>query len=177
MPQGLLVVDVQNDVMDVCAHADEVVGCIAVLVERARVAGTPVVWVRHHDSGLVEGSDGWRIVPELVPAADEPIVDKEWGDAFADTDLAESLSAAGVTEIVLCGAQTDYCIRSTLHGALVRGYPVTLVEDAHTTEDDAYRGEPVAADSLIADLNRIASFARWPGAFSRALAAEAVVFD
>ncbi|WOF23735.1 cysteine hydrolase family protein [Microbacterium betulae] len=175
MAQGLLVVDVQNDVMDVCAHAEDVVARIVSLVDRARSAGTPVVWVRHHDDGLVEGSDGWRIVPELVPAADEPIVDKQWGDSFADTDLVQRLTAQGITELVLCGAQTDYCIRSTLHGALVRGYPVTLVEDAHTTEDDEYRGEPVTADGLVDDLNRIASIARWPGAASRVVPAAEVV--
>ena len=36
---------------------------------------------------------------------------------------------------MVTGAQTDACIRSTLHGAIIRGYDATLVADAHTTED------------------------------------------
>jgi len=42
--------------------------------------------------------------------------------------------------LVVAGAQTDACIRSTLHGALVGGYDATLVSDAHTTEDQTAPG-------------------------------------
>ncbi|MCU1359018.1 MAG: cysteine hydrolase, partial [Ilumatobacteraceae bacterium] len=44
--------------------------------------------------------------------------------------------------LVVVGAQTDQCIRSTLHGAFARGYDATLVSDAHTTEDLSQWGAP-----------------------------------
>jgi nicotinamidase-related amidase len=52
------------------------------------------------------------------------------------------LSDLGVGRLVVVGAQTDMCVRSTLHGAFVRGYDATLVSDAHTTEDLTEWGAP-----------------------------------
>jgi hypothetical protein len=40
----------------------------------------------------------------------------------------------GATHVVLAGAATNWCIRATAYGALERGYDLTLVKDAHTTE-------------------------------------------
>ena len=45
------------------------------------------------------------------------------------------LSELEVGRLVVVGAQTDACIRSTLHGAFVRGHDTALVSDGHTTED------------------------------------------
>ena len=159
---ALLVVDVQNDVMDASIRRDEVVGNVATLVDRARDAGAPVIWVRHHDEGLVQGSDGWQIVAELRPAANEPVVEKEYGDAFADTDLADRLAERGVERLVLCGAQSDMCIRSTFYGGIYRGYPVTLVGDAHTTEDMREWGVSFSPDDAIAVVNNHAGSTRLP---------------
>ena len=55
---------------------------------------------------------------------------KTFPDSFEDTDLEEVLAKAGVGRLVVAGAQTDECIRSTIHGAFARGYDVTLVGDA-----------------------------------------------
>ena len=53
---------------------------------------------------------------------------------------------------MVAGAQTDECIRSTIHGAFTRGYDVTLVKDAHTTEDLTDYGAPPPAQ-VIAHTN------------------------
>ena len=103
----------------------------------------PVVWVQHNDeNGLPQGSDDWQIVPELQPGDTEPRVDKSYADSFEATTLETVLSEFGVGRLLVAGAQTDECIRSTLHGALVRGYDTTLVSDAHTTEDLTQWGAP-----------------------------------
>lgn len=160
---GLLVVDVQNDVMEPSIKRDEVVANIASLVDRARATGAPVVWVRHHEAeGLVKGTPGWEIVPELTPADDEPIVEKTFGDSFADTDLAAVLEARGVDALVLCGAQTDACVRSTFYGGIYRGYPMTLVTDAHTTEDMRQWGMEFSPEQSIAVLNAQAAYTVLP---------------
>ena len=163
MTTALLVVDVQNDVMNASIRRDETVANIAALVERARSTAVPVVWVRHHaEEELVLGTDGWQIVPELVPADGEPIVEKTFGDSFAETELGEVLSGKGVDSLVLCGAQTDACIRSTFYGALYRGFPVTLVADAHTTEDMRPWGMEFSPEQSIAVLNAQAGYTRLP---------------
>ena len=96
-----------------------------------------MIWVQHSDDQLLEGSDGWQYVDELKRDDAEPLVHKHYGDSFEETDLESLLAEREVGRLVVAGAQTDACIRSTLHGAFVRGYDATLVSDAHTTEDPA----------------------------------------
>jgi nicotinamidase-related amidase len=140
---ALLVVDVQNGVVGEAHDRDGVVSRIGTLVERARSEQVPVVWVQHNsDDELRAGEEPWQIVPELVPADGEAVVQKRYGDSFEDTDLEAVLAAAGVGRLVVTGAETDACVRSTIHGGLTRGYDVTLVSDAHTTGDKSAWGAP-----------------------------------
>ena len=149
---ALLVIDVQNGVVAGAVRRDTVVANVGSLVEGARRERVPVVWVQHSDEHLVLGSDEWRIVPELTPDDAEPLIAKSYGDAFEDTNLERVLSDLGVGRLVVAGAQTDACVRSTLHGALARGYDATLVSDAHTTEDQTEWGAPPPAQ-VIAHTN------------------------
>jgi nicotinamidase-related amidase len=159
---ALLVVDVQNGVVEGAHDRDGVVANVGSLVEKARQEQVPVVWVQHSDDNLASGSDAWRIVPELAPADAEPLVAKSYGDAFEDTTLESVLSGLEVGRLVVAGAQTDECIRSTLHGAITRGYDATLVSDAHTTEDLSDWGAPTP-DLVIAHTNLYWSNHRAPG--------------
>jgi len=149
---ALLVVDVQNGVVAAAHRRDEVVANVAHLVERARHDRIPVVWVQHADEGLVRGSDDWHIVSELSPDDTEPRVHKGYGDAFEDTPLESVLADVRAGRLVVVGAETDACIRSTLHGALVRGYDAVLVSDAHTTNDQTEWGAP-PPEQVIAHTN------------------------
>ncbi len=159
---ALVVVDMQNGVVANAARRDEVVGNIAALVDRARDANVNVVWVQHHDEELERGSEGWEYVPELPARDGEPVVHKRHGDSFEDTDLEATLASLAVGRVVVAGAQTDACIRSTIHGAFVRGYDVTLVSDAHTTEDLSEYGAP-PPDQVIAHTNLYWRFQSGPG--------------
>ncbi len=171
---ALLVVDVQNDVVGNAWHREQVVGRIADLVDRARAARAPVVWVQHNDGEMPIDSPGWQIVDDLVPAEGEPRIDKQYGDSFADTDLESVFAAQNVAHIVLCGAQTDACITATLYGAVHRGYDVTLVEDAHTTEDTEFQGQALPANLLVNHLVRAAKYSSLPGITMTATPASAV---
>jgi nicotinamidase-related amidase len=148
----LMVIDVQKGVVADAHERDAVVANISTLVDKAREEGVPIVWVQHADTQLEKGSDDWQYVPELARQESEPLVHKTFGDSFEDTDLEEVLAKAGVGRLVVTGAQTDACIRSTIHGAFARGYDVTLVGDAHTTEDQSAWGAP-PPDQVIAHTN------------------------
>ncbi|MEU1194641.1 cysteine hydrolase family protein [Streptomyces sp. NPDC005813] len=139
---ALLVIDVQNGVMAGCHDRDGVIANIGTLTARARAEGVPVIWVQHSDDQLKKGGESWQYVPELVRHDTEPLVHKLYADSFEATGLEELLAGLGVGRLVVTGAQTDMCIRSTLHGGFVRGYDVTLVADAHTTEDLTEYGAP-----------------------------------
>jgi nicotinamidase-related amidase len=149
---ALVVIDVQAGVVAGNHARDAVVANVATLVDKARENDVPVVWVQHNDDGLAHGSDDWQLVPELKRDDTEPLIDKSYGDAFEDTKLEDVLSDLGVGRLIVAGAQTDQCVRSTLHGALARGYDATLVSDAHTTEDLSEWGAP-PPDMVIAHTN------------------------
>jgi len=172
---ALLIVDVQNGVVGGAHERDVVVANVGSLVEKARQHQVPVVWVQHSDTNLAKGSDDWQIVPELTPTTAEAHVDKSYADSFDDTNLETVLLGLGVGRLVVAGAQTDECIRSTLHGALVRGYDATLVSDAHTTEDLTEWGAP-PPDLVIAHTNLYWSNHRAPGRTAGTVATEDVDF-
>jgi nicotinamidase-related amidase len=159
---ALMVIDVQQGVVTGAYHRDEVVANIGALVEKARAEQVPVVWVQHSGAELTRGSDAWRYVPELVRADSEPLVHKTYGDSFAGTDLQQVLGAAGIGHLVVTGAESDACIRSTIHGAFVRGYDVTLVGDAHTAGDKSAWGAP-PVDQVIAHTNLYWQYETAPG--------------
>jgi len=159
---ALLVVDVQNCVVEGAHERDSVVANVDSLVDQARRANVPVLWVQHSDDEIIKGSDDWQIVQELKPGDSEPLVDKNYGDSFEDTNLETVLSGLRVGRLVVAGAETDACIRSTLHGAFVRGYDVTLVSDAHTTGDKTEWGAP-PPDKVIAHTNLYWTYQTAPG--------------
>jgi nicotinamidase-related amidase len=160
---ALLVVDTQNGVVAGAHQRDAVVARIGTLVDTARDQSVPVVWVQHNDDdNLARGSDDWQLVPELSRDDAEPLVDKRYPDAFEDTTLEGVLAGLGIGRVFLAGAQTDECIRSTLHGAIVRGYDAILVSDAHTTEDLTEWGAP-PPDQVIAHTNMYWKYHAAPG--------------
>ena len=172
---ALLVIDVQNGVVAGAHERDAVVANVGSLVEKTRREQVPVVWVQHADENVARGSDGWRIVPELTRGDAEPLVEKSYGDSFEGTTLETVLAGLGVGRLVVVGAQTDACVRSTLHGAFVRGYDATLVSDAHTTEDQTAWGAPPPGQ-VIAHTNLYWTYQTAPGRTAGTVATKDVEF-
>ena len=173
---ALLVVDVQNGNTTGTFNRDAVVANIVSLVDRARAADVPVVWVQHYDEQhMPQGSAAWQYVPELGFGDSEPVVHKAFGDAFEATDLEEVLAERGIGRLVVARAQTDECIRSTLHGAIARGYDATLVGDAHTTEDLSEYGAPTP-DLVVAHTNLYSDNHRAPGRTAGTVSTTEVTF-
>jgi nicotinamidase-related amidase len=159
---ALLVIDVQNGVVADSHNRDGVIANINTLVDKARSEDVPVIWVQHSSDDLPLDSESWQYVAELQRRDSEPLVHKLYGDSFEDTNLEDLLAERGVARLVVSGAQTDACIRSTLHGGFTRGYDVTLVSDAHTTEDLSQYGAPTP-DKVIAHTNLYWEYQEAPG--------------
>jgi nicotinamidase-related amidase len=160
---ALLVIDVQKSVVARAHARDAVLANIVTVIGKARAADVPVVWVQHSDDdNMPLHSDGWQLAAEVTPAAGEPVVHKRYGDSFEDTDLESVLAAGEVGHLFVSGAQSDACIRCTLHGAITRGYDTTLIADAHTTEDLTAYGAPTP-DKVIAHTNLYWQFHAAPG--------------
>jgi nicotinamidase-related amidase len=172
---ALLVIDVQVGVVAGAPRRDDVIANINTLVDKARIEDVPIIWVQHSDDGLARDSDPWQYVPELSRRDGEPLVHKNFGDSFEATDLEELLAERGIGRLIVTGAQSDGCIRSTLHGGIVRGYDVTLVSDAHTTEDLSAYGAP-APEQVIAHTNLYWQFHSAPGRTAGTVETEKVDF-
>ena len=159
---ALIVIDVQKGVVADAHQRDEVIGNISDVVDKARAADIPVIWVQHSSENLPLGSAEWQYVDELQRTESEPVVHKRYGDSFEDTELESELASRKVGRLVVTGAQTDECVRSTLHGAVTRGYDTILVGDAHTTEDLSEWGAPTP-DKVISHTNMYWSGHSAPG--------------
>lgn len=111
---------------------------IAVLLDAARKAGSPVVHVHHLGiSGGLFDPQGLRgqIMPEVAPIADEIVIDKRLPNAFAGTALHDQLQALGRLDLIVCGFMTHSSISTTVRAAKDYGYRCTVVDSACATRD------------------------------------------
>jgi hypothetical protein len=172
LPVGCAVVDVQTGVVAEAYGRDGVVANIARLVERAREARVPVVWVQHDDEHLARGSEAWQIVPELMPVHGEARVEKHYGDAFEATTLEAELAARG-------SGRSWWSVRRPINASAgrstVRGYDAVLVRDAHTTEDQTQWGAP-QPEQVIAHTNLYRTYQTAPGRVAGTVATDEVDF-
>ena len=180
---ALLVIDVQNANTANAWQREEVVDRIRQLIDKAKAADAPVLWVQHEAEPFTPGSDGWQIVDKVRPESGETVIAKHYLDSFADTTLRKELDALGVGHLVICGAATDACIRATSARALIEGYDTTLVGDAHTTDEGPWdlplpdgRTVPVGAEAMIAYTNFFVADTGYPGVTTKVVSADEVEF-
>ena len=165
----LLVVDAQNGAFAGAHGREQVIANIGVVLAKAREKNVPIVWIQHSDDEMPSGSEAWQIVSGLRIGNGDYQVEKRFSSSFEDTELDGILERLGATELVIVGAATNFCVRATAYGGLDRGYDVTLVSDAHTTESMVLRdGRMIEARDLITDLNVAMAFLRYPGRTNQA---------
>ena len=151
----LLIIDAQREYTDGLLPLPGVqaaVDALSGLLEKARTAGAPIVHVRHKGPGRAfnPSSTGFEIVAPLTPRAGETIVDKGLPNAFAGTELAKILAAAGRKNLIVGGFMTHMCVSATVRAATDNGYMSTIAADTVATRDlpDALGGETVSADAI-----------------------------
>lgn len=174
----LLVVDVQVGVVANAWQRDQVIRNVATSVGRAREAGVPVIWVQHNDQEILRGTPAWQLVPELHALPDDLRIHKSHNSAFEGTELLGKLDHLGVSRVYLAGAATNWCIRATAYGALERGFDLTLISDAHATENlDIAPGRVVEAHGIVEDLNVAMRWLDYPGRINTAAPIAEVAFE
>ena len=177
MPSALLIVDVQRALTEgaqACHDAAGVIDRINGVAARARAAAVPVVFIQHEAAGggFVPGSRSWELAPALRVAPTDLRLRKTTPDAFERTPLQALLAERGVTDVVICGMQSEFCVDTTTRRAAALGYPVALVADAHTTTDKPHLAAPAIVTHHNQTLSNILSF----GPRIRAVAAAELVF-
>jgi nicotinamidase-related amidase len=150
MTTALLIIDMQHALCSGGESAfgiDNVIEKINALSGRARAFGSPVVLIQHEeDEGSLRfGSEGWALAGGLLTAAEDIKVRKRTPNSFHQTDLHPLLQDRGVSHVVICGLQTEFCVDTTVRQALPLGYSVTLAAEPQSTTDGALRAEQVIA--------------------------------
>ncbi len=158
MSRAVLVIDVQRTLCEgeyETFDAAGVIDRINQVTARARTAGAPVVIIQHEaPSGPLRfGSPGWQLAAALDTAPTDTFLRKTAADSFHRTELDALLRRRDVSEVVICGMQTDFCVDTTTRRALALGYPVVLLSDGHTTLDNAH----LSAAQIIAHHNETLS--------------------
>jgi nicotinamidase-related amidase len=140
--RATLVVDLQNEYLPTgklpLSGIDAALGNAARVIAAARAQGERVVHIRHESAKpgapiFAPGTEAVQIVPQVAPAAGEPVVVKNYPNSFRDTDLKQLLDAEGIEQLVVIGAMSHMCIEATTRAAADLGYPVTVVHDACAT--------------------------------------------
>src|SRR5438552_12280182 len=143
MKAALLVIDVQQGLCEGEHNAFEsadVIGRINRVSAKARAAGIPVIFIQHESEGeyLEFGTHAWQLAQALHTEPSDLRIRKTTPDSFLNTDLQATLQAGAITDLIICGMHTEFCVDTTTRKALALGYPVVLVEDAHTTESNEH---------------------------------------
>lgn len=163
MNTAVLVIDVQQGLCegeDAAFESAQTIDRINQVTAKARPAGRPVIFIQHESGNgyLEHGSAGWQLAKGLEALPTDLRVRKTAADSFHRTTLEAVLQQHRITELVICGMHTEFCVDTTTRRALALGYPVTLVEDAHTSAGNA----AVSAAQVIAHhnitLSNISSF-------------------
>lgn len=145
---ALLIVDAQNEMYDQANpvhESDKLLVNLQLLIQKARYAEIPVIYVQHNDEGLVKGTDFWQIHETLQPQEGDAIIQKWTADSFHDTNLLDELRSKNIQHLVIAGNQTEHCINATTRSASQHGFTVTLAKDAHGTWDS----ETMSATQII----------------------------
>ena len=158
MPTALLIIDVQNILCvgpSKARDVEAVIGRINTVSRKARAAGALVVVVQHETTGgrMDYGTDIWKLAPSLEIHSTDVLLRKTASDAFLRTRLSEILASRGITELIVCGMQSEFCVDSTVRRAMALGYSVVLVADGHTTVDNGL----LSAGQIAAHHNRTLS--------------------
>ena len=161
--RALLVIDVQQGLCDGATppfELDEVIARINAVAAKARVAGAPVIFIQHEGtSGYLEhGTPGWQLHRAVRVEPSDLKLRKSATDSFHRTELQALLEHHGVTELVVCGLHTEFCVDTTVRRALALGYPVVLVADAHTSEGSAVLSPALVIAHHNDVLSNISSF-------------------
>jgi nicotinamidase-related amidase len=163
MSTAVLIIDVQQALCSgeqAAFEASRVIERVNMVAEKARSAGAPVVIIQHEtaEGPFQHGGRGWQLAAGLETTPTDLRVRKRATDSFHQTELHSLLQGLGVTDLVICGLQSEFCVDTTTRRALALGYPVVLVADGHSTMDNGVLSAAQISAHHNSTLANISSF-------------------
>jgi nicotinamidase-related amidase len=137
----VIVVDLQTGMFDgrvapPLYDAEGFVARVQKILSWARETGHRVAFMQQNSPApdqLSPGQPGFPIWPALGQAADEPTFAKTVENSFTSAELCDWVKDLATDEVIVIGAATNHCVKSTVAGAIEQGLKVTVVSDAHST--------------------------------------------
>jgi len=163
MTSAVLIIDVQEALCSgeyAAFEARRVIDRINAVARKSRGIGAPVVIIQHETATgpLQHGAEGWQLAAALETRPTDLYVRKKATDSFHQTELHTLLQRHGVSSLIICGLQSEFCVDTTTRRALALGYPVVLVADGHSTVDNTVLTATQISAHHNATLSNITSF-------------------
>ena len=164
MPKALKIIDVLVGLFEPTpspSKSDEVISNFNKLTNKARASNAFVIWIQHETPNheiLKFQTSGWQLPNNLDQAESDFYVRKTTPDSFLNTDLFQILTNQAVSELVVCGYASEFCVDTTIRSAAAKGFQITLVSDTHTTHDKSHAPAEFIIQHHNATLPNITSF-------------------
>ncbi|MDP1395538.1 cysteine hydrolase family protein [Lysinibacillus capsici] len=150
MKQALIIIDIQEafflDGQQNLWNSEAIIKNINASITWARRNEVPVIFIQHTDADDVDfalGQPRWELYHGLLRQAEDQVIQKTTWDAFYQTELAAYLQAHHIDQLIFAGAQTEFCLDTTIRSAFSHGYHHNiLIEDAHSTLDSNVLAAP-----------------------------------
>jgi nicotinamidase-related amidase len=151
--EALLIIDMQNACIGEVPRFDlsNVLNVINSLSAKFRESGSLVVHIQHEEESgsFSKNTEGWQIYSDINVVDSDHFISKSYCDAFINTNLKALLDENHVTRLTVTGCATDFCVDSTIKGAISHGFDLVVPSDGHTTADRPH----VGAKELISHFN------------------------
>ncbi|RZI49213.1 cysteine hydrolase family protein [Lactococcus kimchii] len=134
----LLVIDVQKGVCEGIFRRSEWLSQINQRIAAYRAAEKPICFIQHNEIGLEKGTSDWELVPELAVQTGDYFVNKTHANGFYKTELQNLLAELSVKSIEYCGAQTEFCVNTTVVFAHGLAYENVMCHGATSTFDNDF---------------------------------------
>ncbi|MGX7025323.1 cysteine hydrolase family protein [Vagococcus hydrophili] len=138
----LIIIDMQNGVCQNDHHFIENLNeCVTII--NARIAtyrshNKPIIFIQHNDSSLVKDGMAWKVISNIEQKDSDLFIQKTHANSFYKTTLEQTLTDLNIRNIEICGAQTEYCVDSTVKMAHGLGYNLQMPRGGTTTFDNHY---------------------------------------
>jgi nicotinamidase-related amidase len=132
----VLIMDFQQRIVNnVASEPDSVVRNAAQVLQAARQAGVPVIYVVHRGGAFADYAPDVEIHEGVTPEEGETVITKVRPGPFSTTALDVSLREMGRDTLIVMGVATSGCVLSAVRWATDINYKFVVVADACSDAD------------------------------------------
>ncbi|MDM5187972.1 isochorismatase family protein [Bacillus sp. DX4.1] len=142
MKQALIIIDMQeiffSEEKNYLYQHEQLLENVNMVIDWAKTKAIPVIFIQHTDQNpsdeMAKGKYAWELHKGLHRESSDIVIEKITWDSFYQTNLEKTLKNLGIEQLIFVGAQTEFCLDTTMRIAYSKGYQQNLlVKGAHST--------------------------------------------